>query len=240
MAKRTRSSSSYRMTDFVGSPEALPEADLPTNRSVLRDMLKQRLDDVRDARNIPIAELAKRTGERVIELWLKMNRRMETAIISQQEVARRLVKLHEHAEVNASGGKNKRSRRCRSRGRSVSGTRKKGEKSDYDEFVNSLDRLFDISICRCPIRSCRELGCPPDCHQQVHITCQCLKSVKIPVLELPYIFDQRNKKGIHGNMQMGAVDSVETARQMRADLRTAVRPKQQRAGEDRAWALELC
>ena len=231
MAKRTRSSSSYRITSFIGSPEALPEADLPTNRSVLQHMLKLRLDDARDARNIPIAELAKRTGERVRELWLRINHRMETAIVSQQEVARRLVKLYQHADANASGGKRKR-RRGRSRGRSVSSTRKKGGKSDCDEFVHNLDRLFDISICHCPIQSCRGLGCPPDCHQQVHITCQCLKSVKIPVLELPYIFDQRNKEGLHGNMQMGALDTVETARQMRAHLRTAPSAKLQRA-EDR-------
>lgn len=232
MAKRTRSSSSCRIKDLIGKPEKLPQADLPTKKSALQHMLKLRLDDVRDARNIPITELAKATGERVREIWLKINQRMETAIISQQEITRKLVKLYQQADAAAWGGKTM--RQGRSRSRSVSSSRRKGRKTENDEFINNLDRLFDLSICHCQIQSCRELECPTNCHQQVHITCTCPKNVKIPVLELPFIFDQRAKTGLCGKMQMGALDKKETARQTRAHLRNVASSTAQRAAMQEA------
>ena len=62
----------------------------------------------------------------------------------------------------ASGGKNK-----------SSGKRKKYGQAGEERkvFVASLDKLFNIVSCQCPILSCTEFSCSDDCKARVHIIC---------------------------------------------------------------------
>ena len=72
----------------------------------------------------------------------------------------------------------------------------------------SLESLFDISKCKCPLQEatcshpsvmCRT----PSCVQQ-HYSCTCRE--KIPAEDRFYLKDQRERLGSAGRFQMGAVD----------------------------------
>ena len=90
-----------------------------------------------------------------------------------------------------------------------------------DNFIEKLDKLFDIAKCTCPIENCSSVECPKSkCFNGAHITCTCDKSDRIPVEELKYLLDQREKVGIFGgNMQMSSVDKDYTQKFLNKEKR---------------------
>ena len=215
--KGTRSAQP-QLGNFVGTPQDLPLADLPTRRNVLQKMMWEKLNDPRDYRNIPTMELAGKTGRAVISIWTQMNSEMTRALLKEKEVVRRAFMLWTRMEEAASGGKKK-----------ASGKRKKygqagGEKK---AFVESLDRVFDIVGCHCPIMNCSEFSCTDGCKARVHIVCSCPKESKIPELELEFMHDQRSKTGVKGKLMIAGKDKVETARQQKL-LQRQLKEKQRR------------
>ena len=103
-------------------------------------------------------------------------------------------------------------------GGSLKKKKPEAKEKERAEFVSDLDKLFDILTCQCEIKSCEEFQCDKgnSCSVQAHSSCTCLKHFKIPKLELAYIRDQRLKVGTKGKLQMGKVDVVESARQIKA------------------------
>ena len=234
MAGGTRASVSSHLSKMIGKPEDLPAADLPTKRNVLQQVLKLRLQDPRYSRSIPITELAGRVGKMVIESWMRINYRMEKALVTEQEVSRRITALWQKLEEVASDGRRKKSK----------GKRKKKGESDKEKarFSSDLDTLFDICSCHCPIKSCSDLGCASECLQAVHINCNCPKVSKIPVCELEFVHDQRKKTGVHGRLQTGPKDAAESARQENALRRKQLEQRRQetRKAAQASQEEELC
>ena len=185
-AKSTRSTQPT-FSDFVGTPEELPLADLPTRRNVLQKMMLEKLNDPRYERHIPTMELAGKTGRAVLSLWTQMNTQMTRALVKEKEVIRRVFLLWTRMEEVTSGGKKK-----------ASGKRKKYGQAGEERkaFLANLDKLFDIVSCQCPMLSCSEFGCSDDCKDRIHINCSCHKENRIPALELEFINDQRSKTGV--------------------------------------------
>ena len=219
MASGTRASTNSYLSKMIGRPEDLPAADLPTKRNVLQQVLKLRLQDPRYFRNIPIAELAGRVGKMVIGSWMRINYRMEKALVTEQEVSRRIAALWQKLEEVASDGRRKKGKGKR---------KKKGEnEKDKARFSSDLDTLFDICICHCPIKSCSDLGCASECLKTVHINCSCPKVSKIPVGELEFVYDQRKKTGVHGRLQIGPKDAADSARQEHALRRKQLEQRRQ-------------
>ena len=70
-------------------------------RNVLQQMLLLRLMDTRDWRNVPIYELATKVGKMVVDTWIRANRRLEKAVVSQQEVTRKIFLLYQKLESYA-------------------------------------------------------------------------------------------------------------------------------------------
>ena len=110
---------------------------------------------------------------------------------------------------------------------------KEMHENDRKVFVNSLDKLFDISSCRCPIVPCAETDCSDDCEKKVHIQCNCSIEKKIPVIDLEFIYDQRMKHGVHGKFQIAGVDTIETTRQNKALEREALEKKRIKDREEK-------
>ena len=101
---------------------------------------------------------------------------------------------------------------------------------DKIKFEEGLDKLFDITKCKCPFVSCdNELvtctgchcddpecqGCPknatdlPPCH----ILCRCPPDQKLPILELPFIKAQREKVGEKSSVMIVTPDQKESKKQ---------------------------
>ena len=85
------------------------------------------------------------------------------------------------------------------------------------EFRSKLDKLFDICSCHCSFiehsNKC-ELNC-----KTVHINCNCHRDYKIPVIELNFIKDQRDKVGPTGKFQLGSVDTLFEKKRKRTESR---------------------
>ena len=88
--------------------------------------------------------------------------------------------------------------------------RAKVNKSTKD-FIDKMDKLFNILYSKCEIVACLEKGCKDDCLQGAHSICSCPRLNKIPPLELPFIKDQREKVG-RGKLSIAGVDQGETNR----------------------------
>ena len=86
-------------------------------------------------------------------------------------------------------------------------------KKEVERVSEKLDRLFDITRCRCLIMACDQTGECNGCAVQAHIKCVCPREQKLPEIELAFLKVQREKVGEISAYQMGSHDVKETARQ---------------------------
>ena len=96
---------------------------------------------------------------------------------------------------------------------------KKASTYQKNLLISRLDKLFDLLICQCDISPCEAEECSSPGCSGAHISCECLREEKIPVMELVFIHDQRSKVGHTGKMQMGRPDLPETSRKQDNRLR---------------------
>jgi hypothetical protein len=87
-------------------------------------------------------------------------------------------------------------------------------------FLKKLDSLFEVTVCRCLIQSCEEVGCVDDCELEAHIICSCLPlENKIPKTELKFFLAQRHRGSAPSALQIGSVDFTTTNQMQRRDER---------------------
>ena len=79
------------------------------------------------------------------------------------------------------------------------------------EFQSKLDRIFDLLACKCEIKSCENVSCE-GCVNGAHISCSCKKDQKIPVKELSFVLDHRDRVGEKGKLKLGSLDIDEMER----------------------------
>ena len=163
-------------------PSSLPETNqLYTNRDILAAVLMDLEQNPRASARDSI-----KTLEPIIRhKWLEVNPSL--ALIQEKSVINKIVKLYDKAkDINW---------------KIASAQRK-------DSFMDNLDKLFDILVCQCQILDCEPSVCDPPCDVP-HVQCLCERKLKIPVIELAFIKDQRDKVGLNGgNMVMGGVDKI--------------------------------
>ena len=223
-SKGTRCSSQSRLTALIGNAEELPVADLPTRRNILQKMILERMKDSRDVRHIPIMELAVKVEKALRAAWLKVSHRL--VINKELEVRRKIFSLWQMLEQVTSDSKKKRKGKVKKMGKEM-------HEKERKDFVDSLDKLFDISSCHCLILPCTEASCSDDCQKKVHIQCNCPREKKIPAMDLEFIYDQRMKHGVHGKFQIAGVDTIETTRQNKALEREVLEKKRMKDREEK-------
>ena len=221
----TRGGVQTSITNLIGPAKPLPVNDLSTNRCVLQQMLQLRQEDSRYSRQISNTELAAQTAELVINNWKRVNAKIveKPVIITKQQIAARLNNLWVMVEKFANP------RKVTKRGRGNK-KRKSGEfQSEKEEFLKKLDKLFNILHCHCPISTCTVNKCDKTCKMKVHISCTCTKDMKIPTMELEFLYYQREKTGVKSKMMMANPDIVETKRQ----IKQAERKEKERMGQEK-------
>ena len=111
MSPNTRGKFSTAFTTLIGPSKDLPVSDLATRRDVLQQALHLRLQDPRDVRNYPKAEVIVDTVKLVKENWFKINKQISEypVIVSDQEIERRVTtlwnKVEEFTSKKGGGGK---------------------------------------------------------------------------------------------------------------------------------------
>ncbi|KAG7168378.1 hypothetical protein Hamer_G002406 [Homarus americanus] len=147
----------------------------------------------------------------LLHQWTKANALFKPPVINQcRTIELKLTKLW-HKAVETSLGK--------------------GNLARKNEFLHTLDTLFDILTCKCSIQLCSESNCSHSGKREnnSHIDCGCPREKKIPVLELEFIKTQRTKAEGQGSMQMGSIDYSETKKQIaNAKKREQIREREQK------------
>ena len=185
--KRTRSAMETRL---CGTPAEMSQSQLPSKRDVVRHFYVFSDQDVINKPNT--SKHCKTLAGIVLGIWQRANPNIPT--YSEKSLINKVNRLVTAAkEINT---------------RYKIPTKKKARGNPVLKDEASLDTLFDISKCICPLEEaicshpsvlCRT----PDCSQQ-HFSCVCKE--KIPAEDRFYLKDQRERIGSAGKFQMGSVD----------------------------------
>nr|XP_047140650.1 uncharacterized protein LOC124815868 [Hydra vulgaris] len=139
--------------------------------------------------------MAKKVACSVIVQWQKANANFKAHIIySEKNIVYKIIKAWNIAFLISVNKENKKNKK---------------------EFILKLDKLFDILNCKCQISYCKEFGCKVVCKQQAHITCNCSKEFKIPIIDIFYIKTERDKVGARGLLQISSKDFPEHNKQVK-------------------------
>ena len=206
--KRTRHSSSTLLAEFLGGPgcDFLP-SEVPTLRDVLRKGLLIRegkmLEDGGDRKNYPVRPMIEELVSSIHDQWQKSNVKFAPPVVTNYKtLVNRLLNVWEKVTAIAQ--------------------KKETKQKIVTSWTSKLDKLFDITVCHCPITLCADSPSPPckeNCKAEAHIDCSCEKSVKIPVLELAWLKGQREKIGSRSKHLIGGADMVETEKQDKTSKR---------------------
>ena len=170
-----------------GASASLPDTG---NLFTVRDVLAAFAREVELAPLATTNFIATQLDVKIRDKWKEGN--PDLVLMDQKSVVKRISRLHESAvQINR---------------RSLS-------KARTDNFLEKLDRLFDMLVCQCQFISCTESRCDQAGCTGVHLQCFCPREEKIPEIEWEFAKDQREKIGHRGLMQMGAPDIPEAKRQ---------------------------
>ena len=181
-----------RTTRHSSGPASCPPCELPdanqlyTNQDILSALrMEQSTNPDSDTRDI-----AKKLEPLIRRKWQEVNPCLK--LNQPESVIQKIIRIDETANL-------------------IKVKKITAKKKDF--FIDSLAKLFDILVCRCPILDCDPAECDPFPCDIPNISCDCERNLKIPVIELAFIKDQRNKQGLNGGkMKMKGVD-LETAQQ---------------------------
>ena len=206
--KRTRHSSGTALAEYLGGAgcDFLP-TEVPTLRDVLRKGLliqeTKMLEDGGDRKNYPVKPMIEELVKSIYLQWYKANAKFIPPVVrSAPTLVKRLLEAWEKVTAIA--------------------LKKETKQKTVASWESKLDKLFDITVCQCPITLCENSSAPPckkDCKAEAHIICNCEKSVKVPVLDLVWLKGQREKTGSRSTHLIGGPDMAETEKQKKAAKR---------------------
>ena len=199
MASPTRLSTTTKLIALVGQGKDFLTSEVPTLRAVIQQGIKMQEDSLHiniTKNNYPLKSMAKDLVPLIQAQWKKSNDSFIPPVIKNDKTIADIIvakwnTLSEIARNKASG-------------------RKK-------TIIDTLDKLFDISTCRCEIFLCNDenIDCN-GCSLGAHISCGCSKAQKIPKLDLLWLYYQRQKIGEKSAFQMSVKDSKESTRKFKA------------------------
>ena len=163
------------LRELVGSSKPLPQTDLPSLRDLLRAGIYIKERD--PGRGHDVSDLGIELADLLVAVYTKANIQF---VPGQNLYPTKTIKNKIIKEWNSAS--------------SVGSGKSKGFKSKKEILVSKLDKLYNVMYCQCTnITSCEEKGCDTECKKLAHIECSCLKEQKIPVIELLFVRDQRNR-----------------------------------------------
>lgn len=194
------SSSDEKLIGIVGRGKEFLPSEVPTLRDVIRKgiLLQQGMAYQGISRNnYSITSLSRELTELVINQWQKSNASFQPPVTKDARTIARSIESNWNTLREISRGK---------------------AKKGCDEKIETLlDKLFDITACKCEIYLCdNERANCNGCQYGAHISCSCPQKQKIPLLELRWLYYQRQKVGEKSQFQMALKDIAETQKNIRA------------------------
>ena len=206
--KRTRQEASTKLSDYLGKGKEFNPTELPTLRDCLRyGILLKETNPELQSNKVMMTKVLKNINQN----WLKANFKFKPPVTNEdRNILAKLTALWDKAVKIA--------------------RKQLTSAKDIEKLEEKLDKLFDITKCRCPIVDCCDegvvctgchceeadcAGCPknlkdiPPCH----VICVCPASQRIPILDLPFIRAQRAKIGEKSEVMIASVDKKESHKQ---------------------------
>ena len=153
--RSTRSTGVTNLSQYLGAPAELIPSEVPTVRDVLRYLIYLQSYDNRNS-GASISELAGRAAEQVQNAWEISNSAFSTpVVIAKTSIEARIVTAYEFFNTYIN--------------RKLKKLANVTKKSVANLRINDLDRLFDITKCRCEITSCifDSDVCKPACQVRI-------------------------------------------------------------------------
>ena len=197
---RTRHKSESKFREFIGGAKDFNPTEAPTLRDVIMKVLQLREMKVateeiylQQVNMVPIFNLV---ASDILAIWAKANPQLSPPVVATQKAITKRINQNWTSLVDACYGRLK--------------------QKNSDIIVQKLDKLFDISKCKCKIILCSDKNSPCNnisCDSQgAHIECSCSKTEKLPKLDLIWIKCQREKTGTLSKFYFGLVDGPESKR----------------------------
>lgn len=210
--RKTRHTSGTKMSEYLGGGKELLASEVPSLRAALqKGLLVQEefmFKDGGDRQNLTIRDTMQEVVGAIMKQWHKANVKFVPPVtINEKTLENKLIESWDKIGMIAKG---------------------KASKKLVSTWEEKLDRLVDITICRCEITLCSDPLSP--CSGQLepckapggaHIKCICKHSDKLPPLELTWLLMQRLKVGEASSMAIAGNDKKETKRQNKAATKAA-------------------
>ena len=145
---KTRKDSQSALSEYLGPSKALLGNELPTLRAILRQGLlfqeeKLLLEDTVKSK-YPVSELVIDMAKALSDQWLKANNSfVPPVVIGDLGIQKRLQTAWETLQKIV--------------------WKRKLKEAQVKEFEAKLDKLVDITKCKCEIETCESLNCPETC-----------------------------------------------------------------------------
>jgi hypothetical protein len=212
-SRKTRNETSTLMSEYLGKGKEMLQTELPTLRDCLRyGILLKETDPAFSNKFTPTSVLAKAILIEIKQRWQRANFKFQPPVIVQDKVVLdKLTAMWDKAYKIS----------CK----------KVTSQPDISRLETQLDKLLDMTKCRCPMFDCDAdevkctgchcqeegcTGCPKYVSQlpPCHVVCTCLAKQRIPLMELPFIRAQREKVGSKSGAMIVNVDEKEHKKQM--------------------------
>ena len=180
--RKTRHTSGSKISEYIGVGQDFLPSEVPTLRGALRKVLllqeQHILDEDGDRRNLPVSILMLQVAESVLAQWSKSNIKFSPpVIVTRNALAQKLQTAWDSSSLISRG---------------------RAKKTDKLWLEAKLDKLLDLTVCQCEVSLCHgpptktcQLSGRKEC--MGHISCTCVKEVKLPVLELKWIYLVRSQ-----------------------------------------------
>ena len=206
--KRTRAAGKSEIEEIVGTGKEFTVTEVPTWRDIYRYGLFLR-EDFATKNELTVSKYSLNTlgndvAAAVFRQWKKASKDFIPPVTIREKTLKDKI-IRKWNKLNSI----------------VNRTKKINQYSD--ECINELDTLCDICVCRCKITLCGQDGNDCDgCSQKAHIICNCPKEIKVPKLELFWLYHQRIKTSEISKVQMSGIDTSEQGREERRQARAEV------------------
>ena len=151
---KTRHTSGTKLEQYLGKGTALLPDELPTLRSVLRQgMLFKKERVLQEGKAVANRSYTYSVSEMISDMvksirvqWSRANVDFKEPVILSDDAIKKKLKLAWETAQNIS-------------------VKKISKAAQIKLFEDKLDKLLDITRCRCPILLCKDFGCPEQCKQ---------------------------------------------------------------------------
>ena len=229
---KTRQSHHDKRVEYLGSSRELAEDDLPTIRSCIRYGMHLREQYMDMEEELSVDDMAKAIYAKVAALFFKANAKLVPPVIYNEKVAvQKLIRYWN--DVTTILRKQK--------GFKTVQKRIDSQLDKLFDIIYCQCPIICVEVVNCSLSSCSHMkimsclakcaldNCPHkqirNCVQEIPCSlascshsntssCKCVKELKIPTLDLPFVRAQRLKVGDKCAYQMGKVDKRETKKQV--------------------------